>query len=358
MAPTSPPETHKPLRGALLGCGHVSPFHMRAWTQIDGFEIVALANRTRSKALDLADAFAIPSAHVYSDYVEMLDRERLDFVDIATAPHLHRVQVEAAAARGVNVLCQKPFAPMLDDATAMIAACERAGVLFSINDNWRWRSWYREIKQLLGQGAIGKARYVRISKHSNRSLPLVEGELPSMFADQPYMLELDRLIVYEWGIHLIDVLRFLFGEIKSVYARMDRTSPICKGEDRALITLDPGGVTSLIDISWASITAEKGSCTLESLTIEGDEGRIELFNDRQYTLRVSDRVSSSQHPAHLSTPEEAYQASYTAAQRHFAECLRQGTQPETVAQDNIRTLAATFAAYDSAANNRVTVPRY
>ena len=110
------------FRGALLGCGHISPFHLRAWDRIEGVEIVALANRTVSKAEARAREFGIPLEHVYSDYRELLKNEELDFVDIATAPHIHRQQVEAAAARGFHVLCQKPFAPTLDDARAMMAA--------------------------------------------------------------------------------------------------------------------------------------------------------------------------------------------------------------------------------------------
>jgi predicted dehydrogenase len=326
---------------------------MKAWSQIVGVRIVALANRTKSKALELAQEFGIPSEHVYSDHRELLEREELDFVDIATAPHIHRVQVEDAASHGVNILCQKPFSPTLDDAKAMIAASEKAGVLFSINDNWRWRSWYRDIKDLVAQNKVGKPHYCRIVKHVNRSLPLVEGELPVMFANQLYMLDMEKLIVYEWGIHLIDILRFLFGEIISVYARMERISPICRGEDRALITLDAGGVTSLIDISWASIGQEKPFCKLENLTIEGEEGTIELLADQSYEIRVSNREHSLRRPAFLSTPDEAYQASYTASHRHFADCLRNGITPETVAQDNIRTLAAMFAAYESARNNQV-----
>jgi predicted dehydrogenase len=331
---------------------------MRAWSQIEGVKIVALANRTISKALELAKEFGIPPEHVYSDHLDLLDREELDFVDIATAPHIHRIQVEDAASHRVNILCQKPFAPTFNDAEAMIAACERAGVLFSINENWRWRSWYRDIKNLVGQGKIGKPCYSRIVKHSNRSLPLIEGELPVMFANQLYMLDMEKLIVYEWGIHLIDVLRFLFGDVNSVYARMERTSPICKGEDRALITLDVGGVICLVDISWASIGVEKRFSHLEHLTIEGDEGSIELLPDVYDIIRVSDYKNSWQYPAFTCTPDEAYQNSYTAAQRHFAECLKDGTLPETVAQDNIRTLEATFAAYESAKNNQVLVIRH
>jgi len=346
-------ESDRTLRGAMLGCGHIAPFHLRAWAEIEGVEIVALANRTVGKAEARAREFGIHPSHVYSDYRELLDREELDFVDIATAPHVHRQQVEAAARRGLHVLCQKPFAPTLEEARAMVAACQRAGVLLSINENWRWRTWYREIKRLLDEGAIGRPRYVRIARHNSGALPRPDGSLPPLFINQAYTMELDRLILYEWGIHLIDVLRFLLGDVTSVYARMDKVSPLCKGEDRALLILEVGGVTGLIDISWATLDEEKRFSQLEQVTVEGDAGTIHLLPDQKDTLQITSGDQTQRRPAFDVTPEAAYQASYTAAQRHFIESLRAGRSPETEAGDNLKTLAATFAAYESAARNQV-----
>lgn len=340
------------LRGALLGCGHVSPFHLRAWAQIEGVEIVALANRTIEKAQARAREFGIALEHVYSDHQELLEKETLDFVDIATAPDVHRQQVEAAAAYGHHILCQKPFAPDLEQAQAMIDACHRAGVLFSINENWRWRSWYREVKSLLDQGVIGQPRYARIARRMNLTLP-VKGETPPLFVNQSYLLEMDKLILYEWGTHLIDVLRFFFGDPHSLYARMDKLSPLTRGEDRALVVLNFEHLTSLIDISWSTIDGEAGSSQLEQVMIEGDNGTLKLMPDGGDLLQLTSTEETWRRPAFNVTPEQAYQESYTAAQRHFIECLRQGRKPETVADDNLKTLKATLAAYQSAQENRV-----
>jgi predicted dehydrogenase len=341
------------LRGALIGCGHISVYHLRAWAQIKGVEIVALANRTKSKAEERAREFGIPMEHVYSDYRELLRNEELDFVDIATAPDIHRMQVEDAATHGVNVFCQKPFAPTLEDAQIMMRSCNQAGVLFAINDNWRWRSWYRDLKRYLQQGMIGYPRYMRIVRHNNLALPLPGDSLPQVFINQSYMLMMDKLIVYEWGIHLIDVMRFLFGEVKNIYAHMDRVSPICAGEDRAIIHLEVGSVSGLIDISWASVNSEKNTSQLEHVILEGDTGTIELVPNQQDLLKITNKTGTYQQPAYDCSPDEAYQASYTAAHRHFADCLRNGKKPETVADDNYRTLQATFAAYESAAEKKV-----
>ncbi len=71
------------FRAALLGCGRVSAFQLRAWSNIDGVEVVALYNRSVEKARERAIEFGIPLEHVYGDYIELLRNEELDFVDVA-----------------------------------------------------------------------------------------------------------------------------------------------------------------------------------------------------------------------------------------------------------------------------------
>ncbi len=344
------------FRAALLGCGRVSTFQLRAWSKIEGVRIVALYNRTVEKAKQRAIEFGIPIEHVYADYTELLRNETLDFVDVATAPQAHLDQVEVAAARGLHVLCQKPAASSLDDMRLMMVACQQAGVLFSINENWRWRSWYREVKALLDRGAIGTPRFMRFTSRRNMTWPTLDGA-PPLLVKQPYTAEMDQLLVLEWGTHLIDVARYLLGDIRHIYARMAKTSPHFKGEDRALLVLELSGATGLIDISWATVgdeAAEKRSNTmLEEFVIEGDEGVIEVLPEPETLFRLSTRRESWEHPVCTGSLQEAYQASYTAAQRHFYECLRDGLQPETVASDNIKTLQAVQSAYLSAATGQV-----
>jgi len=359
------------LRGALLGTGTVSYHHLIAWQRVPGVEIVALYNRTVDKARQRAAQFGIDQTHVYGDYEQLLAEEPLDFVDIATAPSIHRTQVEAAAARGLAVLCQKPLAPTLEDAEGMIATCEQAGVLLSVNENWRWRAWYRTIKRMLDEHRIGTVRYVRIAAHHNLTLPRPDGELPGLFRSQAYTRSMPKLILLEWGIHLIDTLRMLLGEIDWVYCRTDRASPLCTGEDRAVLVLDMGGVMADIDISWASIRPEGPPSLLEDVVVEGDEGTIALVPNQGYgdliaitDLRGADLrregverartpTRTTALPAHDGDLAAAYQASYDAAQRHFIDCLRAGLEPETIATDNLKTLRSLFAAYESAEQNAV-----
>jgi D-apiose dehydrogenase len=364
--------TLQPLRAALLGTGSIAPYHLTAWQRAPGVEIVALYNRTVDKAHALAERYGIGHEHVYGAVDALLAAEPgLDFVDIALAPDLHRAAVEAAAARGLHVFCQKPLAPSLDDAEAMLAACQRAGVLLSVNENWRWRAWYRQVKQILEAGTLGRLRYARIASHRNVTLGLPDGTLPGLLVHQAYTGAMPRLLVYEWGIHLIDTLRLLLGEPQWVHAHMAKVTDKFAGEDRALMTFGFGEVAASIDISWATYAPHDLPSLLEEVQIEGDAGSLALIPNQGSgdMLRLVVPLPPERVPVNRERPwspvmttaqavhdgdvAAAYQASYDAAHQHFAACLRAGRLPETHAGDNLHTLRAMFAAYQSAAEKRV-----
>ncbi len=348
----------RPLRGAMLGTGSIAVHHLRAWQAIPHVRIVALANRTRARTLAYASEFGVEAEHVYARYEDLLANEQLDFVDIATAPHIHREQVLAAAARGVHVLCQKPFATSLEQEQELILACEAADVRCVVNDNWRWRRWYRELKRMIEAQRIGTPRYARFFMHGDIVLPRADGARPGLLVHQPYTADMPHLILYEWGIHLVDVLRFLFGAIVRVYARTSRTSPLVRGEDMALVVLEfANGVTGILALSWGSRAPAERALPrghIDSLLVEGDEGTIELDPYRDDSFIIATAVGTECRPARGNiSPADAYQESYFNTQNHFIECLRSGAPAENDVRDNLETLAAVMAAYTSADQKRV-----
>lgn len=341
----------RPLRGALVGAGGIALYHMRAWQSVPGVEIGAIADPLCGRAVSLADEFGI--ATTFADLEELLDRVRPDFVDIATPPHVHLANVISAAERRVHVLCQKPLATSLDEARQMIGICNAAGVRCVVNENWRWRRWYREMKRLIDAGAIGDPRSARFTWHGDHARPGTDGSPPLLVAQQPYAAEQPRLIVFEWGIHLIDVLRFLFGDVERVSARMSRTSPAVRGEDTAILTLEfERGVTGTIDISWGTrVPPERRFVRgmVEPFVVEGGAGAIALdpFDDDALIILANGQRMRSDARSGL-TRAEAYQECFKLAQGHFIECLRSGRPAENEAADNWNTLAAVFAAYEAA----------
>jgi predicted dehydrogenase len=329
-------------RGALIGCGHVSGYHLTAWSRIEGADIVAVSNRTRERAERRAAEFKVPA--VYADYRAMLDAESLDFCDIATPPAAHLEMVAEAVARGLPVLCQKPIAATLAELREMIRICETAGVLFMVNENCRFQPWFRKMKEFVDSGAVGRPYYARFLNRSRSTLPVMrEGAQRNLFTNMP------RLINYELGVHYLDTLRYLFGEADSVYAQMRHLSQDVMGEDLAMVLVKVGELSVVVDMSWASIPTweVENRVSWGEYWIEGTGGTLYLRRDGLLRLITDDGEERFQFP-----PDSVVRG-YQATQQHFVDCLRSGAEPETSGPETLKTMELVFGAYDSAAHDRV-----
>ena len=155
-----------------------------------GRRCVAVYNRTRAKAEQLAEQFQID--RVYDDPREMLVAEQLDFVDCITDVDTHPQFVELAAEHRLPVICQKPLAPTLLAAREMAAACQQAGVPLLVHENWRWQTPLRALKRVLEEGPIGRVFRARI-QYAN-SFPV--------FDNQPFLKELEQFVLTDMGTHI------------------------------------------------------------------------------------------------------------------------------------------------------------
>jgi predicted dehydrogenase len=326
-------------RGALIGCGAISGMQLRAWDQINEAKIVALCDLEYKRVKERSEEYEIPT--IYTDYHTMLERETLDFVDIATGPESHLELVSAGAAKGLHILCQKPMASSLDEARKMVRLCDDAGVVFMVNENFRHQAWFRQIKVLLEDGALGKPFYACFQARTRASLPKPN------FGDQPYFRDMPRLIVYESGVHYLDTARFLFGEAQDIYAHVERISPKIAGDDLAILLLTFDDVSCLVDVGWCSVPCESADITWYEARIEGTLGTIILRKDGVLTLHTDCDKRS------WSFSEDTIFRSFVATQKHFIECLVSNKTPETSGEETIRTMALVFAAYQSAYEERV-----
>jgi predicted dehydrogenase len=336
----------KPYRGLLIGCGYVSSFHLTAWSAIKGAEIVAVVDLDTGKAKQRAKAFGV--RRYYGDYLEALAAEvghddGLDFVDIATPPATHLEMVQEAANRRLQILCQKPVAGTLTELHHMIRACDKAGVTLMINENQRFQPWYRMMKVLLSEGAIGRPYYANITSRWRGSLPVLQ------FHNQPFFATMPRLMIYELGTHHIDTLRYLLGEASSIFALTQQASPEIAGEDVATCLLQMNGVSAVIDMSWASIPPwdTENTVTWGEARIEGTTGTLYLRADGR--LRV---IQDKKEQVH-SFPADSITLGFQATQQHFMDCLRSGTMPETSGPETLKTMELVFGAYASAQTGEV-----
>jgi predicted dehydrogenase len=321
----------QPLKGGIIGCGFFAQFHIDAWRRMPGVEIVAAADPDLARARNFAEK-------IYATAEEMLDAERLDFVDIATRPELHLPLVRLAAERRVPAICQKPMAPDWQQAVQMVDAVEGAGVPFMIHENWRWQPWYRFVHRQIQGGAIGKpiSYYFRTRKK--------DGLGPEPYTAQPYFRIMPRLLIYETLVHHIDTARFLFGDIAEIFARIRRANPLIKGEDTVhLITAHQSALTGIIDGNRFCEPVPTGP-VLGEATFEGEDAVLYVMGNGD-VYREDDRIYTAR--------DSGYRGdSVLATQQHFIDGLRTGAPFESSAREYLKTVRVVEAAYQSAAEGR------
>lgn len=326
-----------PLKGCLIGCGYVSPFHLDGWTRQTRGRLAAVCDLDEAKA-KAACQYGVCTA--YTDAATMLRNERPDFVEICTRPESHLALVRLAAEHGVHVLCQKPIAPTLGELDEMIAVCERAGVRFMVHENFRWRSWYARMKAELDGGRLGRAFRLGLEMHDQRCLK-VDG-----LAEQPYFYQMPQLILYEIGPHAIDLARYLFGEPNQVFASSQRIGKQV-GEDVLHLTLwYPEGRIAHLDMSWCTAGHNaRPEWGLHHTWIEAEQGTLRTRTDGQL---VWFPVGGTEEVWPVLIDPDPMVEGYANTQAHFLECLESGQRFATDGEDTRRTMRVVFAGYESA----------
>ncbi|WP_372622790.1 Gfo/Idh/MocA family protein [Falsiroseomonas sp.] len=215
------------MRVAIIGCGYFAQFHRDAWARLP-VEVVALCDAERAKAE--AAGRDVPGARAFTDAAAMLEEARPELVDIVTPPATHADLVALCAAHGIPAICQKPLAPDWATAVGIVETAERAGTPLLVHENFRFMPWFAEAERLVRDGAVGEPLDISFRLRSG------DGQGPEAYLSrQPYFRSMKRFLVHETVIHLIDVFRFIFGEVAGVFARLRRLNPAIVGEDAATV---------------------------------------------------------------------------------------------------------------------------
>jgi predicted dehydrogenase len=330
------------LKGVAVGAGYFSEFHYDAWSRIEGARLTALCDADITKARAAGKRHGIPG--VYGDVAQMLDAEQPDFIDIITPPATHIAIVMEAARRGTAVLCQKPLAPTLGEATTLVETAQRAKIRLMVHENFRWQPWHRTIKRHLDSGAVGALH--RISIRSR----LGDGWREDAYlARQPYFRTMPRLLVYETGIHMLDLMRFYGDDFTRVMAWLTRRNPAIAGEDSGLVVAEmTDGVRAVWDADRYAepLTDDDPRYTFGEFLLEGDAGRIRLDPGGRLTLKKLGDAETEIPTARATRGFAGDSVHATLA--HFITCLRMGLPFETEGRDYLITLAAQEAVYRAA----------
>ncbi len=203
----------------LIGCGGIArSAHLPAMAQLaDHVELLATADPNADAAAAAASGWG---AAAFTDYRAVLEHPGVAAVVIASPEYAHPGQVEAAAAAGKHVLCEKPIARTLQEADRMIAACARAGVHLLIGHSRRHTRRYHEVRAAIDRGDIGTVRLFRENERRPRGHPQIWWT-PAHWTGNPQISGGAPMMN---AIHETDLMRWFIGaEASSVTAEINVT---------------------------------------------------------------------------------------------------------------------------------------
>lgn len=330
------------LRIGMIGAGWVTQYHLPGWAaEASRAEVVAICDPDPGAAQARARAFGIPRVH--ADAAAMVAAGGLDALDICAPRGVHAQMVRLAAGAGLAAICQKPLAPTLAEAEALVAEVG-ATIPLMVHENWRFRPWYRALKGWIEAGRLGEIRQVHLDVLSSGMIPGPDGLRPAVVR-QPFLTGLDRMLVAEMLIHQIDTLRYLLGEMRPASARLWQSTPALKGEDIASVALQrPDGVP-------VTITANLAVPGAPPLPAD----RLRIIGSRAVARLDGARLTlTGPEPEDRGFDADAgYRGSYAATIAHFLDHL-EDRRFETAPADNLRTLALVEAIYSG--DNRPPAP--
>jgi predicted dehydrogenase len=176
-----------------------------------------------------------------TSYEEVLADPGVDAVVLATPHTRHRAQVEAAAAAGKHVFCEKPFALSKADAEAAIAACRRAGVALGVGHNRRLWPSIKKLRELVDQGAFGTIMHLE-GNYSHDWLANQPADHWRSAADETRAGGMTGM-----GIHLLDSYSYLVGPMRRISALSTRRAlPLATGDTTAALIEFRDGATATI----------------------------------------------------------------------------------------------------------------
>lgn len=310
---------------AMIGVGGVAnACHLPAYRGA-GFNLVAAAD-VSPEALERArQRWGIH--HLYQSYVEMLEKERPDIVDITIHDRWadEKVRaVEAAAAAGAHVLIQKPLAGGFDQCVAMVEAAKRGGIKLAVNQNARWAPAFYAGHRIARSGVLGKLVAVNLEfRNAQRNRP----------------------ILYTFCVHSFDLLRWWIGrEPETVYAA--RTYPE-SGQRFVSATFNFGN--DLLAGVWDDWTTHRSEWW--RFRIVGTAGMLvanEYWGGDMEPPWVE--VYRPDTPKQVFRPRLTYRyqpTAFASSLRDLMQAVEHDTEPIVSGEDNLNTMRMIFAAHQS-----------
>jgi predicted dehydrogenase len=233
------------LRVAIVGAG-IGRLHADAYRQLpDRYELVAICDINQERAREVAEQFAVP--RITADLDELCRMDDLDVIDVCTPPGLHYEHVAQVLESGKHAICEKPLVGSLRDADRLIAAQARAAGQLMPIFQYRFGHGIQKLKQLVDAGLAGRAYLATVETAWRRRAAYYEVPWRGKWAT-----ELGGALLGH-AIHAHDMLCYIAGPVRSVFARAATLVNTIEVEDTAAASIE------LADGSLATLAVTLGS---------------------------------------------------------------------------------------------------
>ena len=331
----------------IIGCGVIADFHANA---LFGLSEDAVLVGVADARLPAAERFAREKqVRAFESVDELLACPEIDVVTICVPSGLHAELAIKAANAGKHIIVEKPMAITKEQLDAMEEACERNGVMLSSVAQSRFTSGVRKAKQAIEEGHLGKLVCADVYMKFNRSQEYYNtgGWRGTKAMDGGGAL-------MNQGIHGVDLLLYLAGDVKSVYAVSKTLARQIEVEDTLSAVLEfKSGATGVIQATTSvypgyprrlELNGDKGTIALE----EGNIVRWDLENPGKQDIVLQPTMYSS-----AATPTAIAVDNHTKQFKDVIRALRTGTKPLIDIHEGRRPVDLILAIYKSAEERRV-----
>ena len=318
------------MRVAILGAGTMGSIYANNLSKMNSVTVAGVCDIQLDRAQAAAEACR---STPYTCYEVMMAEQNPDVICICLPTYLHKQMVIETAARKKHVICEKPIALTIEDANEMIQACRENEVKLFIGHVLRLFPSYRSMQQQIHFGKIGNIKMA----HAKRM-----GAYPQGWDNWYGDVNKSGGVITDLMIHDIDYMRWVFGEVKSVYATCVNWAESLQQYVNATLTMENGGLVNLTGY-WGY----PGEFKTE-VEFAGDQGIIRANDSKARSLQIikqTDEQDSQQGVAVPSSP--AFNDPYYEELAFFLKCITEDVEPFVTAEDGVKALTIALAIHQS-----------
>jgi len=331
---------NQPLRVAIVGCG-IGRFHAEAYQHLtDRFELLAICDIDEAKARELAATYGIP--HIVTDLGDLCSMNNLDVIDICTPPHLHYDQIQQVLAAGKHAICEKPLVSSIQQVDELVEAEARAGRRVMPIFQYRFGNGLQKLKLLVEQGLAGQAYLATVEVAWRR-----RAEYYAVPWRGTWRTERGGALLGH-AIHATDMLTYILGTVRSVFARAATRVNAIEVEDCAAVAFE------LVNGALATLGVTLGSSAEITRHRFSFSGLSAESNTRAYSNSGEPWTFTPDTPASAASIEAAL-ANFTPLPEgfegqfyRFYDALRNGSELPVTLADARMSLELITAMYTSA----------